>query len=120
MKLKLFRSIASNNIATTYKNGKMVFNNSACKLIGLSEGLYLAVYLNENNTIYIKPTYDKNPDYFEVFKYSNQFYIPASDLLNYIGIDYKTNNVRFDVIKCESDNEGYFLIKKVDKLKDIL
>lgn len=92
--------------ATVQKTGKLGFGDGTRAAFNLNEETFVKILIDEeSNTLYMCVLRAQNSDAFQVRKSGNYYYLSTSRLFDGLGIDYKTQTVMYDFVRCPQFDE---------------
>ena len=106
---------------TIHSTGKLGFTEATAKELRLTEqaAVKFAVDDEDSDTLYLINCKTPDDDAFRVLKAGAYFSVNAKSLFDALGLDYKTNNIMFDMVKVDHMGAGeiYKLLKRENPRK---
>ena len=101
---------------TIHASGRFGFTEATAKELKLTNksAVKFAIDEDDNGALYLINCETPDEDAFKVLKAGNYFSINAKPLFDSLGLDYKNQNVMFDMMKVENigEDEVYKLLKR--------
>jgi len=107
--------------ATVHKTGKLGFSSGAIKYMKLDEINYFKIATNNSDSLdkalYLIPSNnDDNDDkLFKVVKAGDYFYVFIKNVLREMDLDYKNENIIYDIEKMENMGISFFKLERREK-----
>ncbi|RZS75273.1 hypothetical protein EV199_1136 [Pseudobacter ginsenosidimutans] len=125
MKLKFFdpREAAKTLKATAHKNGKLGFSADAAKKMELAAGKGARIAFDEENpedkTLYVIISSMAMEDTFKIIKAGEYFYLNARSLFEELELDYKNDNIVYDISEVLIDGRPIYKFTKRAGVKKV-
>ncbi len=104
---------------TIHKTGKLGFSSGAAKFINLPEVNYVNIGLNKSDSddkcLYMVITSSKTDRSFKVVKAGDYYYVNVKNIMKELEIDYKNNNVIYDIEKLDYQGKIIYKMCRRDK-----
>ena len=101
---------------TIHASGRFGFTEATAKELKLTNrsAVKFAVDEDDNDALYLINCKTPDEDAFKVLKAGNYFSVNAKSLFDSLGLDYKNQNIMFDMMKVENmgEDEVYKLLKR--------
>lgn len=99
--------------ATIQSTGKLGFTESTAKALELTKESGVKFAINDKEELFLINCKQCDEDAFKVLKGGDYFSANTKGLFDNLGLDYKANNIIFDMIKEDNnDMEVYKLLKR--------
>lgn len=108
MKLLSVKDYSSKLRLTVQSSGKLCFTEETARILAVAERMPVRFSLDEEaegGQLYMTIAGEGDQDAFLVRKSGKTMYLPASGLLDGLGIDYKTNAVSFHLVRAAALDE---------------
>jgi hypothetical protein len=118
MNIKFFKpkEFSTNLKCTINRSGKLGFSKAAIETLGIAEGKYVKIGINENdendendNNLYMVVTDNDDGESFKINKAGEYYYLNTRYLFDELMEDYRNKKIIFDLLKI--DYEGKFIYK---------
>lgn len=110
------KDYSSNLKATIQKSGKLNFTEQTSKVLQFSEETCIKLATDNNGDLYMILLESPAEDTFQIRKSGRYFYVPAQNVFDALGIDYKKRTVIFDLQrKVQFDEELSGKVYKMSK-----
>jgi hypothetical protein len=116
--LEFFDSASSLGVvkATVHKTGKLGFSSGASKFMKLDHAKLFNVGLNKadkgDKNLYFVPTSEETGKTFKVIKAGDYYYIFIKNILMELRIDYKNENVIYDIEEIKNGDSNYYKLMR--------
>jgi hypothetical protein len=119
--LEFFDSASSLGVvkATVHKTGKLGFSSGASKFMKLDQVSFFNVGLNkastEDKNLYLVPVYTQTGKSFKIVKAGDYYYINIKNILIELRIDYKNENVIYDIEEIINNKQKMYKLTRREK-----
>lgn len=124
MAIKFFKvkELDRNLKATVHQSGKMGFTIEASNKMELTVDKSISIGMDEDNkedtNLYVVVNDTKEENSFPVLKAGDYYYINTKPLFSTLKIDYKKNNIAYEITKDEIEGMELFVFELKQKERD--
>ena len=106
MKILSARQFNGSLKVTVQQTGKMNFSDETANVLDLTDSKRAKFFLDgEPEQLFMAIVEEQDEDAFKIRKSGAYYYVPAQRLFDELGVDYKTNTVIYDLVRCKSFDE---------------
>jgi hypothetical protein len=98
-----------------HSSGKLGFTDETSKTLGFETGMGVKFAQDKEGELYLINNKKMDEDSFKLCKAGSYYYIRAMQLFDSLGYDYRKENIIFDMIKVEGENEEIYKLNKRSK-----